>query len=106
MDTGEQEGGSSRRKIIEKVGGMWLVGEMTDILLGEEHCLRDAEALDWPLSWVEVLFSQRIRANEVLLLEETSFCILTLIKMIRNMGLKRDITRKQERCSEDGRYLK
>lgn len=53
MDTGEQEGGSSRRKIIEKVGGMWLVGEMTDILLGEEHCLGDAEALDWPLSWVE-----------------------------------------------------
>lgn len=105
-DTGEQEGGSSRRKIIEKVGGMWLVGEMADILLEEEQCLGNAEALDWPLSRMEGLFSQRMRANEVLLLEETSFCILILIKMIRNMGLKGNITRRQERCSEDGRYLK
>ena len=85
---------------------MWLVGEITDIFPGEEHCLGDAEALDCPLSWVEGLFSQRMRANEVLLLEETSFCILTLIKMIRNVGQKRNITRKQQRCSEGGRYLK
>lgn len=68
---------------------MRLVGEMADILLEEEQCLGNAEALDWPLSWMEGLFSQRMRANEVLRLE-TSFCILTLINMIRNMGLKRE----------------
>lgn len=53
----------------------------------------------------KVLFPQRMSGSGVQLIEDLSCCILALLKMIRNVGLKRNTARREQGCCGDCRYL-